>query len=262
MTLQKQKLEDVQNKKDIRNIPINQVGIKDIQHPIVFVDRDDKECASVANITMSVYLDESKKGTHMSRFVELLNENHTYISIASLKGYLAKMLTRLDSDKGQIKLEFKYFVKKTAPVSGIESFLDYDVTLTGEKTQNSFILSLSIKVPVTSLCPCSKEISKYGAHNQRSVVTLSLCVEDNVFIEDLIDMIETQASCDLYGVLKRSDEKYVTEKAYERPKFVEDITRDIAIELNKINNISSYVLEVENYESIHNHSAYARIKKS
>ncbi|RLA07893.1 MAG: GTP cyclohydrolase I FolE2 [Gammaproteobacteria bacterium] len=262
MITNKPKLKDMQNDNDIRNISINQVGIKDIQHPIIIIDKDNKKCYTVSSSTLSVYLDESKKGTHMSRFVELINERQLEISIKNFKKFMQSMLSRLSSDKGKASFSFKYFISKKAPISKISSFLDYNISLVGEQTDDDFILNLKVAIPVTSLCPCSKEISKYGAHNQRSQVTITATIDDNIFIEDIIIMIEKQASCDLYSTLKREDEKYVTEKAYDNPKFVEDIIRDIAIDLNKNQNIKSYKLEVENYESIHNHSAYALIQKN
>lgn len=249
---------DVQSSKDLRNMPINQVGIKDLRFPIRLHTNAGIQ-ATVARLTMTVRLPAEQKGTHMSRFVALMETQHTALDFTELKNLTQKMLELLDSDAGKISVSFPFFRQKSAPVSGIQSLLDYDVTLTGEVKDGDYCHNLTVLVPVTSLCPCSKEISQYGAHNQRSHVTVSLSCHQDVAIEEVIDLVENQASCQLYGLLKRPDEKYVTEKAYENPKFVEDMVRDIAVALRQDKRVDSFVVESENFESIHNHSAYAYI---
>ena len=252
---------DVQKSRDIRDIAIDKVGIKDIKYPVCIKSRSGEEQNTIANFNMYVNLPHDFKGTHMSRFVEILNEHQYAITLKSFKEMLTDMLPRLEAKSGYIEMEFCYFMRKTAPVSGVKSLLDYQVTFIGEIINKTPSITLKIVVPVTSLCPCSKKISKYGAHNQRSHVTVTAKTNGFIWIEDIIDLVEKEASSELYGLLKRPDEKHVTERAYENPKFVEDMVRDVAIQLNKEERISTYILESENFESIHNHSAYAVIKK-
>jgi GTP cyclohydrolase I len=256
----KETIADVQGSADTRQIPIDKVGIKDIRHPVRIKDRSVGEQHTVATFNMYVNLPHNFKGTHMSRFVEILNQHEREITVESFKEMLHEMTGRLEADAGHIEMSFHYFINKAAPVSGVESLLDYDVTLIGEITNGTPKMNIKVVVPVTSLCPCSKKISDYGAHNQRSHVTVSAETNGFVWIEDLIDLVENQASCELYGLLKRPDEKYVTEKAYDNPKFVEDMVRDIATSLNRDDRIVAYTVESENFESIHNHSAYALIE--
>ena len=253
---------DVQNSHDTRQLAINKVGIKGIKHPVRVADRSGGEQHTIASFNMYVNLPHNFKGTHMSRFVELLNTHEREITVESFKDILEKMSKTLDAKAGHIEMNFPYFVNKPAPISGVESLLDYDVTLSGEIKNNKTVMSVSVVVPVTSLCPCSKEISEYGAHNQRSHVTITAHTKSFVWIEDLIDMVEEEASCEIFGLLKRPDEKYVTERAYDNPKFVEDMVRDVAKRLNEDTRISGYCIESENFESIHNHSAYALIEKN
>jgi GTP cyclohydrolase I len=254
-------LPDTQNTKDIRNIVINQVGIKDILHPIKFVNRDSESHPTVANFTMTVRLPENVKGTHMSRFIEILNDGECSFGIDTFMNLVQTVADKLDSSDAQIIVDFPFFRNKKAPSSGVESFLDYKVTLTGTIVNGEPELTLKVVVPVTSLCPCSKSISKYGAHNQRSHITIEAKAAkgETIYLEDLIDLAEEKASSELYAILKRDDEKVVTERAYENPAFVEDIVRDIAVELNANKKVNFYCLESENFESIHNHSAYALI---
>jgi len=207
-----------------------------------------------------VALPHNFKGTHMSRFVEILHGERE-ISVESFRVMLEKMTERLEAETGHIEMTFPYFVSKKAPISGVESLMDYEVTFIGEIKEGVEVFTLKVVVPVTSLCPCSKKISERGAHNQRSHVTVAARINTFVWIEDLIDRVEDQASSELWGLLKRPDEKYVTEHAYDNPKFVEDMVRDIAAELNADPRIDAYVVESENFESIHNHSAYAMIAK-
>ena len=251
---------DVQNSADTRRIPIDKVGIKDIRHPVRVKDRNGGEQHTIANFNMYVNLPHNFKGTHMSRFVEILNLHEREITVDSFKEMLLEMTERLEAEAGHIEMNFDYFINKAAPVTGVESLMDYNVSLIGEIADGRTKMNIKVVVPVTSLCPCSKKISAYGAHNQRSHVTVNARTLGFVWIEDLIDLIEYQASCELYGLLKRPDEKYVTEKAYNNPKFVEDMVRDIASSLNEDDRIAAYVVESENFESIHNHSAYALIE--
>ena len=249
---------DVQSSKDLRNLPINRVGIKDLRFPIQIAAASGIQ-TTVARLTMTVRLPADQKGTHMSRFVALMENRNRPLDYDELKNLTQQMLELLGAEAGAISASFPFFRRKTAPVSGIQSLLDYDVTLGGEVENGAYRHTLKVLVPVTSLCPCSKEISQYGAHNQRSHVTVSLVCRENVAIEDIIDIVEEQASCQLYGLLKRPDEKYVTERAYENPKFVEDMVRDVAVALRGDDRIESFTVESENFESIHNHSAYAYI---
>jgi GTP cyclohydrolase I len=253
-------IEDVQNRADTRQLAINRVGVKDLFHPVRVKDRAGGEQHTVANFNMYVYLPHNFKGTHMSRFVEILHRHERELSVDSFRQMLREMLTKLDSEAGHIEMNFPYFVMKKAPVSGVESLLDYRATLVGEIRGDRDETSIRVVVPVTSLCPCSKKISAYGAHNQRSHITITARIREHVWLEELIDIAEQEASCELYGILKRPDEKFVTERAYDNPKFVEDMVRDIAVRLNGDERIRAYVVESENFESIHNHSAYALIE--
>ena len=254
-------IEDVQGRADSRRIPINKVGIKDVFHPVRVKDRSSGEQHTIANFNMYVALPHNFKGTHMSRFVEVLHRNEREISVESFRDILVEMTEKLDAESGHIEMDFPYFVMKKAPVSGVESLMDYKASLIGELHNGKPELWLKVVVAATSLCPCSKSISKYGAHNQRSHITIKARVEGHMWLEELIDIAESEASCEVYGILKRADEKYVTEHAYDNPKFVEDIVRDVAVRLNKEERVRAYVVEAENFESIHNHSAYALIEK-
>jgi len=256
-----QPIEDVQNRVDTRHIPINKVGIKDIRHPVRILDRSGGEQHTIASFNMYVNLPHNFKGTHMSRFVEILNNHEREISVKSFKEMMSEMTERLEAESGHIEMTFPYFINKSAPVSGVQSLMDYDVSFIGEIHNGKPIMIIKVIAPVTSLCPCSKKISDRGAHNQRSHVTVTATVNDFVWIEELIELIEQEASCELFGLLKRPDEKMVTERAYDNPKFVEDAVRDVAARLNADDRISAYVVESENFESIHNHSAYALIEK-
>ncbi len=254
-------MEDVQGRADTRRIPINRVGVKDVSHPVRVKDRATGEQHTIASFNMYVSLPHDFKGTHMSRFIEVLHLHEREISVDSFRAMLREMTERLEADAGHIEMSFPFFVMKRAPISGVESLMDYRATLVGEHRDGRTELWIRIAVPVTSLCPCSKEISAYGAHNQRSHVTIAVKAVSHVWIEEIIEIAESEASCELYGILKRADEKHVTERAYDNPKFVEDIVRDVAVRLNRDERIAAYVVEAENFESIHNHSAYARIER-
>ena len=253
-------IEDVQGRADTRRLPINRVGIKDISHPVRVRDRSAGEQHTIANFNMYVSLPHNFKGTHMSRFVEILHRERE-ISVESFRAMLATMTERLEADVGHIEMSFPFFVMKKAPVSGVESLMNYEASLIGERRHGRTEMWLKVIVPVTSLCPCSKKISAYGAHNQRSHITISARLRTHMWIEELIDIAESEASSQLYGILKRPDEKYVTERAYDNPKFVEDVVRDVATRLNAEERIAAYAVESENFESIHNHSAYALIER-
>ena len=253
---------DVQGSADLRQIPINKVGIKDIYHPVRIQERAGGEQHTVAVFNMFVDLPHNFKGTHMSRFVEILNNHEREVSVKSFRDMMTELTDRLDAASGHIEMTFPYFINKTAPVSGVQSLMDYEVTFTGEIREGGrYEFTMKVVVPVTSLCPCSKKISEYGAHNQRSHVTVTATTNAHLWIEELVQLVESQASCELFGLLKRPDEKFVTERAYDNPKFVEDMVRDVAGLLGAEPRIDAYVVESENFESIHNHSAYALIER-
>lgn len=253
---------DIQSSADTRRLPIDKVGIKNVRHPVKVKDRSQGEQHTIATFNMFVELPHNFKGTHMSRFVEILNSHDTEISVESFKHMLIEMTDKLEAQTGHIEMNFPYFINKSAPVTGVQSLMDYDVTFIGEVQDGHPVMIIKIVIPVTSLCPCSKEISRYGAHNQRSHVTVAVRTNRFVWVEELVDIAEQQASCELYGLLKRPDEKFVTEKAYDNPKFVEDMVRDVAGQFNADDRIDAYVVESENFESIHNHSAYAMIERN
>lgn len=254
-------MEDVQGSADTRQLAINRVGIKAIRHPVKVQDKSGGIQHTIAMFNMYVSLPHNFKGTHMSRFVEILNSHEREISVENFPAMLAEMVERLEAASGHIEMSFPYFVNKTAPISGVQSLMDYDVTFIGDICCGTVSSTVKVAVPVTSLCPCSKKISERGAHNQRSHVTVSARLNDHMWLEEIISLVEEEASCELFGLLKRPDEKYVTERAYDNPKFVEDMVRDVAARLNAEKRIDAYVVESENFESIHNHSAYALIER-
>ncbi len=253
-------MEDIQNLKDNRNIDIDQVGVKGISYPITVLDKNNGKQQTVAKINMYVNLPRHYKGTHMSRFVEILNEHSNRISLQNFTEILSEMKNRLNAESAHMEITFPYFINKMAPVSGSEGLMEYICTFKGSLQNKSDLITI-IHVPISTLCPCSKEISDYGAHNQRGEVKLQVRFKKFIWIEDLIRVVEETASSDVYSVLKREDEKFVTEKAYNKPMFVEDIVRDIAQRLNNDSNITWFAVESENFESIHNHNAYAYIEK-
>ncbi len=258
----KLRIPDVQSSADTRRLAIDRVGIKAIRHPARIREREGNVQHTVALFNMYVGLPHQFKGTHMSRFVEILEAHEREISPDTFRAMLREMVKKLEAETGHIEMSFPYFVSKKAPVSGVTSLMDYEVTFVGEIADRKETFTLKVVVPVTSLCPCSKKISDRGAHNQRSHVTIAARINTFVWIEELIDIAENEASCQLYGLLKRPDEKFVTENAYDNPKFVEDLVRDVAARLNTDSRITGYVVESENFESIHNHSAYARIERA
>jgi GTP cyclohydrolase IB len=250
---------DMQQSRDTRNIAIDKVGVKDIRYPIVVLDKYREKQHTVARVNMFVDLPEHFKGTHMSRFIEVLNLYHDGISVENMETILAAMKSRLGSACAHLELDFPYFIEKRAPISGARSLLEYQCRMLGTQDENfDFILEASI--PVTSLCPCSKEISERGAHNQRSIVTVQIRYSEHIWLEDLIQWVEECASCPVYALLKREDEKAVTEQAYDNPMFVEDMVRAVTEKLRSIEQISWFKIQCENFESIHNHSAYAMVE--
>lgn len=258
-------LPDIQGTPDHRELAINQVGVRGLRYPLCLLDAAGENHPTVATLTMTVGLPPTVKGTHMSRFVEIMEAQNTPLTLTSMKALFNQMRHRLGATSGRVEFEFPYFIRKQAPVSGVTSLIDIDagITISGDSLGKTE-LTLKTVVPVTSLCPCSKEISEYGAHNQRSHITIHATLREDAILtlEDLVRMAEEEASCEVFGLLKRPDEKWVTERAYDNPKFVEDLVRDIALRLKREPRIAHWSVSSENFESIHNHSAYALIEGS
>lgn len=253
-------LPDVQSHTDSRNLALQRVGIKDLSIPVQIEGADGIVQSSIAKVDMFVALPAELKGTHMSRFIEVLQLNQQALSITRMQSLMQETLTRLEAQEGRIEFRMPFFVKKKAPVSGVESLMDYQLSLRAECLKNHIRVTQKIIVPVTSLCPCSKKISAYGAHNQRSHITISAEVAATLAPEQLIAAAEKSASSEVYGILKRPDEKFVTEQAYDNPKFVEDLVRDVALAVKALPEVVAAQIEAENFEAIHNHSAYALIE--
>src|SRR6267143_3925113 len=251
-------LPDVQSLSDPRQLAIDRVGIRAIRHPLTIATPEGPRSA-VASVDMMVGLRADQKGTHMSRFVALLQQDATPLSSASIGTLLRSMLQQLEALDGSIEVRFAYFVRKTAPVSGAQSLMDYDAMLSASGSSTQMRVKQKVVVPVTTACPCSKRISDYGAHNQRSHVTIQVELASALALDEQIRIAESSGSCEVWALLKRPDETYVTERAYDNPKFVEDVVRDVALELNGDGRVIAYTVECENFESIHNHSAYAMI---
>jgi len=250
---------DMQMARDDRRVPVDKVGVKDIRYPIVVLDKNRSQQHTVARVNMYVDLPHQFKGTHMSRFIEVLNLYHGEISIESLDTILAEMKSRLEASRAHLELEFPYFIEKVAPVSGARSLMEYQCQMIGTLGErNDFILGVT--VPVTSLCPCSREISERGAHNQRSLLNVQIRYREHVWIEDLVSWLEECASSPVWALLKREDEKYVTERAFDNPMFVEDVVRAVTVRLRQVPEIKWFRIQCENFESIHNHSAYALVE--
>ncbi len=252
---------DIQNLRDERNIDIQKVGVKGLKYPIVVLDRARGTQPVQATINMYVSLRRHFKGTHMSRFVEVLNEIREQVNIRTFQSILEKIRTKLHAESAHIEIEFPYFIEKTAPRSGAKGLMEYRCRFLGEHDGRGMDFVVSMAVPVTTVCPCSKEISSAGAHNQRSIVTVAVRFRKFFWIEDVIKLIEESSSGEVYSLLKRVDEKYVTEKGYENPMFVEDVVRNVADRLGRDANFTWFKVEAENFESIHNHSAYACVEK-
>jgi GTP cyclohydrolase I len=252
---------DIQNRRDHRRVEINKVGVKDIEYPITVLDKKNKFQHTVGKVNMYVNLPHQFKGTHMSRFIEILNEYRGTVNIKAIATILNQMKRKLNAESAYLEVEFPYFIEKRAPVSGAKSLLGYTCRFLASLTDGHHSLVVGVTVPVTTLCPCSKELSEKGAHNQRGLVTVRVKFRKFFWIEDLIRVIEHSASSAVFSLLKRSDEKFVTEKAYENPMFVEDVVRNVALRLGKHSNITWFCVESENLESIHNHNAYAYVEK-
>jgi GTP cyclohydrolase I len=254
-------MRDVQKSPDTRNIPINKVGVKDISYPVAVMDKNRSVQHTVARVNMYVDLPHHFKGTHMSRFIEILNTYREKIATDRMEPILQQMKEKLGASSAHLEVEFPYFIEKSAPVSGARSLMEYTCTFNASLGEE-FDFVLGVKVPVTSLCPCSKELSRFGAHNQRSIITVRVRYADFIWIEDLVELIEQCGSSPVYSLLKRQDEKFVTEQAFENPMFVEDMVREATLRLSAQEGITWFSVEVENFESIHNHSAYAAIERS
>ena len=257
-------MKDVQNSKDTRNVDIQRVGIKDIELPLKIQRKNNSDQIVSAHAKVAVSLPRNFKGTHMSRFVEVLNEwEHKNLLGVDIKGCLEKVIKKLHAQSGILEFNFKYFINKKAPVSKLSAPMSYECSFKGKIENGEYKFILGVKVPVTTLCPCSKEISKYGAHNQRAIISVKISYPEtkHVWLEDLIEMVENCASCPLYSLLKRQDEKYVTEKAWENPRFVEDVLREVVLKLRNNPVITQFEVDCEAFESIHNHSAWAYQKE-
>jgi GTP cyclohydrolase I len=253
---------DVQSQADDRNINIDKVGVKNIRYPITVMDREKQFQHTVATINMYVNLPRQFKGTHMSRFVEILNEFHGHLDIREFSRVVEAMKERLQAESAHLEIEFPYFIEKLSPVTSTAGLMEYGCRVIGSLDRSGkHDLVVEVNVPITTVCPCSREISIHGAHNQRGMTHLAVRFKRFIWIEDLVKMVEQAASCEVYSLLKRPDEKYVTEKGYANPKFVEDVVRDIAVQLKRDPNVLWFRVDVENFESIHNHSAYAYVER-
>ena len=248
---------DVQGSPDDRRIAIEQVGVRGMRHPILISGPGGVPQGTIARVEMSVSLPHHQKGTHMSRFLAMLNDHDAPLDAAGFRTLVDAVSVRLEAERARVAFQFPYFRDKTAPVSGLVSKMDYEVEIVAETGPDGAEVRLTVVVPVTTLCPCSKKISDYGAHNQRSHVTVTVAPRDDYWIDDAIRLAESCASAELYGILKRADEKFVTEQAYDNPRFVEDLVREVAAGLDRDERAPAWRVEVENFESIHNHSAWA-----
>jgi GTP cyclohydrolase I len=253
-------LKDTQSEPDFRKIPIDRVGVKNLRYPMQIRDKARTVQHTIANITLTVDLPHQHKGTHMSRFVEVLNEFGPELHVDNIRDLLEGLRKRLHSESAHAEFEFPFFLEKAAPVSGAVGMMDYTARFTATCEKDVFDFMVTVIVPVTTLCPCSKAISAHGAHNQRGQVTYSVRFRQPIWIEDLVQLVESSASSELYSLLKRPDEKAVTERAYENPVFVEDLVRNVAIRSDREADLLWYRVEAENFESIHNHNAYALVE--
>ncbi len=258
---------DVQKKLDSRGIPINHAGVKDLRYPITVLDRQNEKQHTVARLSMSVSLPHHFKGTHMSRFIEVLNDHRGEITMRTLPTILRELQARLHAESAMVQVEFPYFLERIAPVSGAIGLMDYECSFSGEIENSIEDFVLGVKVPVTSLCPCSKEISDYSAHNQRGCISIQVRSKTSntglpalIWIEELVEVAEQSASAPVYALLKREDERYVTMQAYDNPVFVEDMVRNVADKLQDDSRIGWFEAYAINQESIHNHSAFARVE--
>ncbi len=251
---------DVQSAPDFRNVPIQKVGIRGIRYPITVRDKRREKQETVASVSLSVNLPHSDRGTHMSRFVEVLDRFKDEVSYQTLDLILIEIKRTLGASESHVELAFPYFMRKKAPVSGLESTMSYNCVISGDYAAH-LAVSTRVEVPVHTLCPCSRELSKVSAHNQRGIISITVGMTRFIWIEDLIEIAEAAASSPVYSLLKREDEKFITDHAYGNPRFVEDVVREASLRLEKLPGLRFFTVEAENMESIHNHSAYAVIEK-
>jgi len=254
-------MEDIQNQPDTRNIPLDKVGVKRLSYPVTVWDRAHQTQQTIADIEMSVDLPHMFRGTHMSRFVEILNEHHGEITMLTMEPILRQVKKALEAKRAEMTVSFPFFIEKTAPVSKAKSLLSYQCRFFGSFDGRRKDFVLSVTVPVTTLCPCSKALSKNSAHNQRSMVSVSIRFSKLIWIEELVRMVEDSASSEIFSLVKRADEKFLTEQAYDNPRFAEDLVREVALKLDRHPDVLWYTVETENLESIHSHSAYAFLKR-
>ncbi len=253
-------MKDVQKQIDERNIFLNRVGIKDFKFPMEIKNKKGEWVGTAAVISLFVGLDGSQKGTHMSRFVEIIQENRK-MDLGHMKKMLEEIITRLEAKSSFVNIKFDYFIEKKSPITHISSLTNVEVEYEASLFEDDFEFKMKVISPATTLCPCSKEISDYSAHNQRANISIQICSKKFVWIEDLVRIAEDSASAPVYSLLKRPDEKFVTEQAYDNPRFVEDVCREVKLRVDKMNDVTDYTIEVESLESIHNHSAYAMVTK-
>ena len=258
-------MRDVQNLEDYRNVDIQKVGVKNVDIPLIIQRKNNSDQVVSGTACVAVSLPRNYKGTHMSRFIEVINEWRTKNLLGvDIKGCLEKIIKKLHAQTGEIKFEFKYFINKKAPVTKLAAPMCYECSFEGKiDEKNNYKFILGVKVPVTTLCPCSKEISQYGAHNQRALINVKVSYPEteHIWLENLIELVESCASCPLYSLLKRQDEKFVTERAWENPRFVEDVLREVVVKLRQNSKITEFEVDCEAFESIHNHSAWAYQKE-
>ncbi|MBQ9564894.1 MAG: GTP cyclohydrolase I FolE2 [Synergistaceae bacterium] len=254
-------MRDVQGERDLRNISIDRVGVRGVSYPITVMIPQGGTQATIASVSMSVFLPHEHRGTHMSRFIDILDSHNERISAAMLKAITDDLRNRLGASESSVRFEFPYFIRKRAPVSGLESLMRYEASIEAVSCGEDFDITIGVKIPVQTLCPCSKEISEHGAHNQRAVVSMQVRCSGLVWFEELIEMAEAAASAPLFTLLKREDEKYITERAYGNPRFVEDVARELALALDSEERIVWYAVSIVSYESIHNHDAFAEIAR-
>ena len=252
-------MKDVQSQQDTRGVYINKVGVKNLVFPIEIRNREGEWVSTAATISLFVGLNAQQKGTHMSRFVEIISRKHR-IDLMEMKTILEEMCEKLEAENSYIQLKFDYFIEKQAPVTGIPSLVNVGVEYSASLEKGDFEFDMRVTTPITTLCPCSKEISDYSAHKQRADVSIQIRRKKFLWIEQLVDIAEASSSSPVYSLLKRPDEKYVTEHAYDNPKFVEDVCREVKLRVDELENVREFCIEVESMESIHNHSAYAMVR--
>ncbi len=253
-------MKDIQNENDLRKIAINKVGVTSVKYPITLLDRDSSSQHTICDIDLCVDLPHDFRGAHMSRFIEIIHNYKSSINIDAIPDILENVRNSLNAESAHIKITFPYFMTKSAPISHISSLMPYKVTFIGTKNSNITDIVINVEIPVTTLCPCSKEISNHGAHNQRSFLSISVRTKEFMWIEELIEIAESCASSQIYPLLKREDEKYVTEHAYNNPRFAEDIVREAVLKLKKNGKITWLKVESLNLESIHPHNTYACVE--